>query len=69
MEHNSRIQEDLPDVVNPFVVPATAPTTTKDIIITEKGGDCRCEYKFEPYLCVSFLLLLWYLTRQMRNRN
>lgn len=66
---NSRIQEDLPDVSNPFVVSAKKQSVVKsaDALVVEKK--CDCEYKFEPYLCVSFMILLWYLTRQMRDRN
>lgn len=69
MEH-SRIQEDLPDTPNPFVV------SSKTIVKHENTGikrddacDCKNRNTFEPYLCVSFMILLWYLTRQVRDRN
>jgi hypothetical protein len=64
---NSRIQEDLPDVSNPFVVSAKKQTVVKSADVVEKN--CDCENKFEPYLYVSFMILLWYLTRKMRDRN
>lgn len=71
MEH-SRIQEDLPDTPNPFVVPSKTNVKHKnkgDLIPTKSDDACECKNTFEPFLCVSFMILLWYLTRQVRDRN